>query len=106
MSLNTNQQILIEQRIANESKSVGVVYVLWALLGLLGAHRFYLGKYGSGFLMLVLGLVGFAVLPIPLLALSFLWLLMDMFLIPSMARRIRTNMRRILTREALAARGD
>jgi len=104
MTLTTSDQTLIELRIANEGKSLGVGYLLWALLGLFGAHRFYLGKYGSGFLMLVLGLVGFAVLPAPLLALSFLWLILDAFIIPVMARRIRTNMRRSLTREALKAK--
>ena len=29
-------------------KSVGVAYLLWLLLGLFGAHHFYLGKVGRG----------------------------------------------------------
>ena len=33
-------------------KSKGVAYLLWFFLGFLSAHRFYLGKIGSGILYL------------------------------------------------------
>ena len=33
-------------------KSKGVAYLLWFFLGILGAHRFYLGKIGTGILYL------------------------------------------------------
>ena len=33
-------------------KSLGVAIVLWATLGLLGVHRFYLGFWGSGLVRL------------------------------------------------------
>jgi TM2 domain-containing membrane protein YozV len=36
-------------------KSKGVAYLLWFFLGWLSAHRFYLGKIGSGILYLVTG---------------------------------------------------
>ena len=34
------------------SRSVGIAYLLWFFLGLLGGHRFYLGKIGTGVLWL------------------------------------------------------
>jgi TM2 domain-containing membrane protein YozV len=36
-------------------KSKGVAYLLWFFLGWLSAHRFYLGKVGSGILYLLTG---------------------------------------------------
>jgi TM2 domain-containing membrane protein YozV len=36
-------------------KSKGVAYLLWFFLGILGAHRFYLGKVGTGLLYLFTG---------------------------------------------------
>src|SRR5690349_1865524 len=44
MTLSTQEQMLIEQRVANEAKSTGLAYVLWFFLGGLGMHRFYLGR--------------------------------------------------------------
>ena len=36
-------------------KSKGVAYVLWLLFGLIGAHKFYIGKIGMGVLYLCTG---------------------------------------------------
>lgn len=53
-------------------KSVAVAYLLWLPLGLLGAHRYYLGKTGTAVAQtLTLGGLGF-------------WWLLDFFLIPQM----------------------
>jgi TM2 domain-containing membrane protein YozV len=56
-------------------KSIGIAYVLWFFLGLLGIHRFYLNRVGTGILWLLTGgLLGIG------------WLV-DLFLIPGMVRR-------------------
>jgi TM2 domain-containing membrane protein YozV len=36
-------------------KSLGVAYVLWFFLGVLGVHQFYMGKIGRGILYLLTG---------------------------------------------------
>lgn len=36
-------------------KTVGMAYLFWALLGLVGGHHFYLGQTGKGVLYLLTG---------------------------------------------------
>lgn len=57
MALSTQEQILIEQRVMNEAKSVGAAYLLW-FPGHFGGSSFYLGRTGSGLAQLALLVVG------------------------------------------------
>lgn len=59
-------------------KSIPAAYVLWFFFGLLGAHRFYLGRSKTGLIMLLLSLS-----VIGLLA-TVIWFVVDAFLIPGM----------------------
>lgn len=55
---------------------IGLAYVLLFFFGCMGAHRFYLRRWGTGLLYLcTLGLLGVGVI----------W---DVFMIPRMARRL------------------
>lgn len=74
MNDNIHSQIVFEEN----SKSIGIAYLLWLILGGLGVHRFYSGRTKSGVaqLLLALSFVGWVVL-IP-------WLIADLFLIPGM----------------------
>jgi TM2 domain-containing membrane protein YozV len=72
-------------------KSIAIAYVLWAFLGLCGAHRFYCGKTGSAIaqlVMTILGVVLLAALGLGLLLLVpvWIWILVDAFLIPGWIR--------------------
>lgn len=54
------------------TKSGGVAFALWLILGLFGGHRYYLGRPGSGFLMTItIGGLG-------------LWWILDLLLLPGM----------------------
>jgi TM2 domain-containing membrane protein YozV len=45
--------MLIEVCLVQQAPSVNVAYVLWLTLGMVSAHRFYMGRVGSGFLQIL-----------------------------------------------------
>jgi TM2 domain-containing membrane protein YozV len=94
--LTTQDRILIEQRVANAKPSLGAAYVLGIFLGMFGAHRFYLGYMRSGLTMLVLTCL---IVGIPI---TFIWHIVDWFLIPGMVREKTDELRRELTDQAMA----
>lgn len=86
--MTDTRALWIEQRVANESRSALVAYLLWFFFGMFGAHRFYLGRWVSGLIMLVLFGIGSALAFVLVgyipLALVGLWWLIDALLIPGM----------------------
>ena len=94
--LNTQDKILIEQRITNEKPSVAVAYLLLLFLWPFGAQRFYLGRVGSAIVMLLLSLTVFG------LVLSALWAFIDLFLVPGIVQEKVDDIRQKLTMEAMA----
>lgn len=101
MVLTTEQMMLVEQRLQNDKKSVGVAYLLWLFLSGLGAHRFYLGSTGAGIAQLLLFVLGWLtamfVVGFLLLAIWGIWVLVDAFLIPGMVDRDMQVRRQRLT---------
>ena len=93
MALSTEQMMLIEQRVTNDGPSAGVAWLLLIFLGLLGAHRFYLGRAGSGVLMILANLTVIG---------GFIWLFIDLFLLNGMVRHRREEVRDRLTTRMLA----
>lgn len=79
-------EMLVEQKVANARKSTGAAYLIWFFLGMLGGHRFYLGRTGTAAIMLVLSLLGWVTFFIPWIILG-IWCLIDAFLIPGMIRQ-------------------
>jgi len=110
MGLSTEQQILIEQRVGNDAKSVGAAYLLWFFLGGLGGHRFYLGRTGTAVVMLLMTILGGATAPFgigfTLWAAVGIWWIVDAFLIPSIIQKQKDDLRRRLGMDALVAGGD
>ncbi len=86
--MNTQEQLLIEQRVTNAAKSPVVAYLLAIFLWGFGAHRMYLGRWASGIIMLLLWGVGWLTAPImigwPVIGFVALWAVVDLFLIPGM----------------------
>lgn len=81
---------------APRRKSVPLAYLLLALFGLVGAHRFYLGRGLSA-----AGMAAITLLSIPLIwsgigLLGFVttttWALADALLIPGMVREVNTGL--------------
>lgn len=60
-------------------KSTGIAYLLLVFLGVFGAHRFYIGKIGTGVLYLfTLGFVGIGVI-------------IDLFTLGAQTRRVNAD---------------
>jgi TM2 domain-containing membrane protein YozV len=103
MSITTQEQMLVEQRVANDGKSIVVAYVLLVLLGGFGAHRFYLGRLRTAIAMLALNLLGWLLIApgvgVMLLLPLVLWMIVDLFLVPGMVAASRQNLRARITQE-------
>jgi len=106
--LTTEQHILVEQRVANDGKSLVVAYILWIFFGGLGGHRFYLGRIASGVVLLALTVIGgatlFVYVGIPMLLIAALWAILDAFLIPGMVRSERDRLRNRLMMDMIQAK--
>jgi TM2 domain-containing membrane protein YozV len=85
----TEDQILIESRVANEKKSAGAAYFLWFFLGWISAHRFYLGKPVTA----ILQILSYFIL------IGFVWWVVDIFLIPSIIEDKMNETRGRMARE-------
>jgi len=108
MNLSTAEQLLVEQRVTNEAKSTAVAYLLWILFGGFGAHRFYIGRTGSGIAMIALLVIGFGTASVGIGALFIValgvWLLADLFLIPGMIHHHTKAVRENLSAQVYAQR--
>ena len=91
MALDINQKILIETRVANDGPSIVLAYLFWFFLGIVSAHRFYLGRPGSAVLQILTYFI----------VIGFIWLLIDIFLIPGLVRDKRDKLRQRMMLDAL-----
>ena len=83
MSQLTNEErVLVNSEVEKRRSSAAAAYLLWVFLGLVGGHRFYFGKTGSGVAMALITILtlGFGVI------VTGIWALVDVFLISGWLR--------------------
>lgn len=72
-------------------KSMLVAYLLWLVLNIFGVHRFYMGKWFTGLLMLGMTLLSFLLMFLLVgyltIAVPAIWALVDALLIPGWVHR-------------------
>ncbi len=90
--LTERELLILRQEVDSRKKSVAATWLLWLFLGELGAHRFYLGRIGTGIAML-LTLGGL-----------FIWALVDAFLVPGMLRANKRQVEKEVMEEIAAMR--
>ncbi len=92
MALDLAQKTYIEARLANEGPSMALAYIFWLALGLVSAHRFYLGRPGSA----VLQIISY------LLVIGVVWFLIDVYLVHGLVRQKQEEVRRRIAMELVA----
>ena len=90
-------------------KSAVVAYLLWFFIGMLGAHRFYLGLPGSGATILIITILSLLLLAAGIgavtILISVIWVLVDLFLIPGITRKHNVALARELSGGGTAGLG-
>ncbi|MBY6047109.1 TM2 domain-containing protein [Vannielia litorea] len=80
----------VAREMRREKKSLAAAYAFLVFGGGVAAHRFYLGRMRSGFVLVSLLwgglLLSIAYVGIPLVLAGLVWQVVDLFLIPGMAR--------------------
>ena len=78
-----------------ERNKLIIAYILWFFFGQLVAHRFYGRKFNTAIWQVGLGLTGWVTSPIfigyGLLFILWIWLIIDLFLIPKMCRELSSS---------------
>jgi len=92
--LTERELLILRQETDTRKKSVTATWLLWLFLGGIGAHRFYLGRVGTGIAML-LTLGGLSI-----------WTLVDAFLISGMLRVDKRRVEAVILEEIGAMRGS
>jgi TM2 domain-containing membrane protein YozV len=90
--LTEKELLILQQEFDKRKKNEVIAWLLWAFLGLFGAHRFYLGRIGTGLIMLFT-LGGFVI-----------WAIIDIFLIPGMLRDYHKKLNDEIIQEIVAIR--
>lgn len=81
----------IVNMVEKDGKKLWLAYILAMITGMVGGHRFYLGKYGTGATQLIVSFMGYHMTAILVgfipLFIIFIWLLIDLIKIPGMIKK-------------------
>lgn len=104
-----NEVQWIEDQVEDRRKQTWIVWLLWFFTGLVGGHRFYMGKTGSGVAMAILSVVGWAtswlIIGLLPLAIVFIWAFVDLFLISGWLREDKDKTRQAVERDLQLRKG-
>ncbi|QAY66809.1 TM2 domain-containing protein [Paenibacillus protaetiae] len=78
--LDARELLLLEQEVKSRGKNMILAYVLWYFLGMIGGHRFYLGKIGTAVAQLILTLTVAGII------VTAIWWIVDAFLVFQIVR--------------------
>lgn len=95
--LTERELLLFREEVERRKKSPVATWMLWAFLGLFGAHRFYLGRVGTGIGMLFATLLTFCIA-------GFIWWIVDAFLNSEMLKAEQSKTEAQVLQELAAAR--
>lgn len=76
--LTTQERLLVNSEVEKRKKSTVAAYLLWWFTGIIGGHRYYLGKTGSAVAMTLITVLTFGIGII----VTGIWWIVDAFLIP------------------------
>ncbi|GIL41209.1 NINE protein [Roseiterribacter gracilis] len=89
--LTDQQQLILETRFAGERKNLGIAYLL--LFITIVGHNLYLGRIGRAVVQFLLCCV----------LIGFIWVLFDIFTLPSTVEQINDERRRKIAMELIGA---
>ena len=92
--LSLQQKMRIDFQVVGQRPSKLAAYLLCVFLGVLGAHRFYLGERKTATVMLAIGIT---IIGLPVTA---IWAITDLFRIPAIIRQRDEETRARLTAKA------
>jgi TM2 domain-containing membrane protein YozV len=88
--LSAKELAMFEMEYESKRKKESVMWVLWALLGGAGAHRFYLKDTGLGIAMLVTAFT-LGILTVGIT--SIIWVIIDAFLISKRLKKVNDGIK-------------
>lgn len=107
--LTTEEQLLIETRVQNETREPLIAWLLWFFLGHFGAHRFYMQKPYAG-LMLGLELIGWitSIILIGFIFIfaMFIWWIVDAFNLVQWINEDKIHTRKVILESFIANKNN